>query len=90
MNKFAPATANITAGQTVVWVWVANNHNVVSTNAGGVVDNVFCSPNNMNCGAAPTSNTGTHYGRTFPAANTFNYKCVPHAGAGMTGQVIVQ
>lgn len=86
---FSPNPAVLRAGDTVTWTWAFGGHNVVS-GANGTADNAFCSPADMNCAAAPTSNAGFKYSHTFNAAGTFNYFCAPHFGAGMMGSVIVQ
>jgi len=85
---FSPATVNIAVGDTVRWTWAASGHNVVS-GMGGVADNNFCSPSDMNCAGAKTSLVNFVYTHTFAAAGAFPYFCAPHAGAGMTGTVNV-
>ena len=52
-------------------------------------NNLFCSPNNTNCAANPTSNTGATYDRVFPTMGTFPYFCRPHCLFGMTGTIFV-
>ncbi|MSP61753.1 MAG: hypothetical protein EXR72_15745 [Myxococcales bacterium] len=86
--NFDPADAKIKVGDTVHWVWAGAGHNVVSGDKGA--DNKFCSPNGMNCAAAPTSNAGTTYDFKFTMAGSYPYFCAPHAGAGMKGTVTVQ
>jgi plastocyanin len=44
----------------------------------------------MNCAAYVTSAAGAMYSHTFVEAGTYPYFCYPHAGNGMTGQIIVQ
>src|SRR5262245_44970411 len=64
--SFMPSVLTIKAGDTVHWVWDSDGHNVVSGNpAMGMADGTFCSPNDMNCAAAPTSKTGATYDHTF-------------------------
>jgi plastocyanin len=87
--NFVPATVSIAPGDTVQWNWSSGGHNVISGSA-CTANNVFCSPSNMNCGAAPLSNMGAVYSRVFPSAGTFPYFCNPHCGFGMTGTVQVQ
>lgn len=86
---FSPSSVDIKVGDTVRWTWNGNNHTVTS-GTNGTADNLFCSPTDMNCAAAATSNAGFVYTHTFAAAGTFNYFCRPHAGAGMTGVVNVK
>lgn len=86
---FDPPNVFIAVGDTVHWVWLAGGHNVVS-GMGGVADKKFCSPNGMNCGAAPVSAAGTIYDVKFTQAGMYPYYCAPHIGAGMKGSVTVQ
>lgn len=92
-NAFVPQTATINVGDTIRWVWVGNNHNVVSgtvTAGVGTPDNKFCNQMNQNCAAAPVMNTGNTYSFTFTTKGAYPYFCRPHAGAGMTGTITVQ
>jgi plastocyanin len=73
----------------VRWFWYSSGHNVIS-GAGGIPDNAFCSPNDLACAAAPTSNFGTTYEHTFTTPGTYPYFCAPHYAVGMKGTVTVQ
>jgi plastocyanin len=86
---FSPGLLTIKAGDTVHWMWAASGHNVVS-GSGGVADGKFCSPKDMDCANAKTSNMGDTYDHRFAAAGTFPYFCAPHFAAGMTGTIKVQ
>jgi plastocyanin len=86
---FTPAQLTIPVGDTVQWVWKSSGHSVVS-GTNGNADGVFCSPNNANCAAAPTSAAGAVYSRTFTVAKSYPYFCGPHALLGMTGTITVQ
>ena len=85
---FSPKSVTIKVGESVRWVWIGGNHNVVSGN--GAPDNKFCNPNNMSGANAPVVGAGTTYEFKFTQAGSFPYYCVPHFGAGMTGTVTVQ
>jgi plastocyanin len=87
--KFDPKDVQIAVGDTVQWLWANGGHNVVS-GMNGQADNKFCSPNDMNCGAAPVSIAGTKYSHKFTQAGAFPYYCKPHLGAGMVGSVTVK
>jgi plastocyanin len=87
--NFSPKTLTIAIGDSVKWVWMSSGHNVVSGTPGNA-DNKFCSPNDLNCGSAPTSATAFTYTHTFAAAGSFPYFCAPHGLAGMTGTITVQ
>lgn len=67
-------TINISAGDTVHWVWQADNHSVTSDVSG-----------QFNSGVNSTGHTFDHM---FMSAGTFNYHCVVH-GPAMHGMVVV-
>jgi plastocyanin len=77
MFVYSQPTATINAGQTVEWDWDSSPHTVTS-GSGGVPDNLFCSPNDLNCGIANPSSTGARYRHTFATAGTFKYYCAIH------------
>ena len=87
--NFSPQNVTIKVGDTIHWVWASNNHTVTS-GANGTADTKFCSPNNMNCAAAATSNAGATYDFKFSQAGAYPYFCRPHFGGGMTGTITVQ
>lgn len=87
-TRFTPDTVIIPAGSTVRWVWAASGHTVTSGTPGNP-DDLFCSPDDQNCSANPTSAAGSVYEHTFTFAGEYPYYCRPHGAFGMTGTVIV-
>src|SRR5689334_14475773 len=87
-DVFVPDTVNISVGDTVRWTWAEGGHSVTS----GVpctADELFCSPDNTNCGQCVTSSQGFVYEFTFTQAGSFPYFCCVHCVIGMTGVVNV-
>lgn len=84
--SFSPATVDVHVGDTVEWVWDSGPHTV--TSGKGTPDNLFCSPNDTNCGTSPTSSTGAKYRHTFNAQGSFQYYCRVH-GISMSGTINV-
>lgn len=81
-NKFDPSSVTVSQGDVVKWDWQSDSHTVTS---GG-----SCTPDgNFASGSAP-ENTGTTYCVKFNKTGSFDYHCVPHCAAGMTGSVTVQ
>jgi plastocyanin len=80
---YTPAQLNIDAGDTVVFTWTGNNHDVVSSSTGC---NTAAGPMN-----SPVLNRGATFNVTFPTAGTYPYICTVgnHCAAGMRGSVIV-
>ena len=93
-NFFVPSTVNISVGDTVRWTWNGSDHSVTSGPCqfgqydDCMVDNRFCSPNDVNCGASPPSNNGFVYSHQFNAAGNYPYFCNVHFSL-MRGLVIV-
>lgn len=79
-DLFTPSQLTITAGDKVVWQNSAGSHNVNGTKT------TFPS-NPESFGNNVGSNWTFEF--TFNTAGTYNYQCDPHAGAGMTGRVVV-
>jgi len=77
--SFSPQEITIPEGDTVRWV---NNSGLYHTTTSGT----SCTPNGTWDMAIPN---GTQVTRVFSAVGTFDYFCMPHCGAGMTGKVIV-
>ena len=79
--QFSPAQVTIAPGTTVRWINDANMlHTITPLNA-------------SQPGAWPSQqldNAGQTYEFTFTTAGTFDYRCNPHAGLGMTGTITVQ
>lgn len=76
--SFNPGFVTIQPGDTVNWVWNANNHTVTS-GAPGAPTGLF----------NKSGNNGTTFSFTFPNAGRFDYYCIPHGEMGMTGVVNV-
>jgi plastocyanin len=75
-NTFTPFRANIRVGQTVLWDFPADAHNVIFVKS---VTNGRPTDIGITSGVAVT--------RTFPVAGTFPYDCTLHPG--MSGEVVV-
>ena len=75
-NKFSPASATISVGDTVNFVWDGGFHDVVFSDG--------------KSSGTPTADAGTTYARTFSAAGTFPYICTVHESLGMKGTITVQ
>jgi len=86
--RFSPADVEISVGGTVRWVWEASGHTVTS-GVPGAPDGLFCSPDDQDCSANPTSSAGSVYEHTFSVAGVYPYFCRPHGFFGMTGSVTV-
>jgi plastocyanin len=75
--QFSPKVVNITAGDTVHWLWDASNHSTTS---------------DSNLWDSGVKSNGSTFDHTFPTAGSFPYYCVVHGGpggAGMSGTVVV-
>lgn len=72
---FSPNTLNVVVGDVVHFEWVSGSHTTTSVS--------------IPVGAATWDNgitsTSTSYDYTVTVAGTYNYKCNPHGGSGMTG-----
>lgn len=80
-HDFSPAEVRIKANQTVRWVWVAGNHNVVSGDS--------CSPDGLFTSGSTTAPPST-FSHTFDKTGTFPFFCDPHCSLGMKGKVVVE
>jgi len=76
--SFDPGFVTIQPGDTVNWVWNANNHTVTS-GAPGAPTGLF----------NKSGNNGTTFSFTFTNAGKVDYYCIPHGSMGMTGIVNV-
>jgi plastocyanin len=79
-NRFSPGTITISRGTTVRWIADVGGHTVTPDNA-------------AQAGAwssAALNTTGATFEFTFNTAGDFDYHCIPHQSAGMTGLVRVQ
>jgi plastocyanin len=81
---FDPDSLTITPGTTLKWVWDSNGHNIFVENQpdGGNWDGT---PG----GQSKLYDTGYTYSHTFNTNGKYDYYCVPHRSAGMTGTVTV-
>ena len=78
--KFVPKDITIQTGDTVEWVWVADDHSSTSGTPGNP-DGLWDSG---------IHNTGFVFSHTFPAVGSFSYYCKPHGSCcGMIGSVTV-
>jgi plastocyanin len=73
----ANASRTVEIGDTVKWVWLSNNHNVVSKGDAN---------ENFNSGA--TENAGATFSHTFISLGTSDYVCTSHSG-NMYGTITV-
>ncbi len=80
-NFFRPATATITEGDSVTWVWLggAGGHTVTEGTPPNPPSPLFDSP---------TKSSGT-FGYRFNIPGTYPYFCRVH-GAAMSGTIVVQ
>jgi plastocyanin len=85
---FMPDSINISVGDTVRWTWASDSHSVTSGKS-CIADGQFCSPDNMNCDVGILNETGFVYEFTFTQPGMYQYFCILHCFAGMTGVVNV-
>lgn len=83
--NFAPESFTVSVGDTVEWVWVGSNHNVVP-------DTIPAQSDWSGTPGAPgeTYDSGYSYSHTFEVAGEYSYYCNPHRSAGMTGSFTVE
>ena len=86
--SFSPAAINVHVGDTVCWTWLGGPHSVVSGTS-CTADNLFCSPADASCAAAPGEGLGSLYVHKFTSTGTFPYFCSFHCAMGMVGTVTV-
>lgn len=91
--RYEPEEVEVSVGETVVWEFKSEGHNVTSKPA--------ASPKCENPeGAEPFASydgdehfaineVGTTFSQTFDVAGEYVYVCTPHAGQGMVGTVTV-
>lgn len=75
--SFQPQSITIQVGDTIVWRNNGASPHTSTSDTPGLWDSGFLSP-------------GQTFSQTFNTAGTFAYHCIPHAGIGMVGTVIVQ
>lgn len=77
---FEPETVEVSTGDTVVFEWEADFHNVLPTSQ----------PSGASWEGEPEiSDTGHTHEHTFEVAGEYKYVCEPHASQGMKGTVVV-
>ncbi|QLH81066.1 plastocyanin/azurin family copper-binding protein [Halosimplex pelagicum] len=81
---FAPDSFEISTGETVVWVWYSNGHNVrpETTPSGSDFSGTAG-------GDGDLYDEGHELSVTFETAGEYEYYCAPHQGVGMTGSFTV-
>lgn len=82
--RFEPESFEISAGDTVLWVFRAGGHNV---KPGSI-------PNRSDWTGTPgeqfeTFNSGYRYSYTFEISGEYGYFCAPHRSSGMVGEFTV-
>lgn len=92
---FDPEEITVSTGETVTWEFDSPNHNVVAWP--DMHDEVSIPEGAEGFGsveqggdAFETVPEGETYSHTFETSGEFTYVCVPHAGSGMIGTVIVE
>ena len=87
---YAPAAAQVSVGQTVVWVNLSSMPHTVTAdpdlaaNAASVALPAGAAPF-----ASPLISAGGSFAHTFTVPGTYRYFCQPHEGAGMIGTLVV-
>jgi len=82
--SFDPESFEIVVGETVLWEWQSDFHNVKPDTT----------PSASGWSGSPgdedkTYNKGYTYSYTFDVAGEYSYYCAPHRGAGMVGSFTV-
>lgn len=80
-NVFTPNEITISPGDTVIWTNTQGSHNVNGTQA-TFPDNPESFGNDVGAGWT--------YSHVFTIPGTYDYRCDPHFGWGMTGKLIVE
>ena len=80
-HTFNPSVINISVGETVTWVNESSLAHTVTSGSAGDHDGNFDSG---------SVSPGGEFSHTFQTAGSYEYFCIPHLGAGMTGTVHVQ
>ncbi|MGH7698984.1 MAG: cupredoxin domain-containing protein [Gemmatimonadales bacterium] len=75
-RRFSPDSILITTGQTVCWQNTSTLSHTVTSDTGTVLNGSLGS--------------GAIYVKTFTAAGTVPYHCIPHQADGMVGKVVIQ
>ena len=81
-NSFTPSALTIEEGDTVIWTNTSGSHNV-----NGTITTFPSNPDSFGSGAAASG--GWTYSYVFSIAGSYDYRCDPHAGGGMTATIAV-
>jgi len=81
---FEPETAYVQPGETVVFEWESDFHNIVVENQPSAA-NWEGTPG----GPSDTYDTGYTYEYTFTETGTYDYYCDPHRAQGMVAAIVV-
>jgi plastocyanin len=90
---FEPAEVTVSTGETVTWTFESAGHNVYAYEGGPQVE---LPDGAEGFGSVPeddqyaVNDSGATFEHTFETTGTFQYSCVPHAGSGMVGTVVVE
>lgn len=76
--SFSPNVVTISRGQTVRWVYVSGGPHTVTPDG------------HLEWTSVSMNQSGQSFDHTFYNSGEYRYLCQPHAGAGMTGRVVVQ
>lgn len=82
--SFDPERVVVAPGTTVQWVWESDTHNVA------VRDRPDGADWQGTGGDGDVYDEGYEHSHTFEVAGEYEYVCVPHESAGMTGTVVVE
>lgn len=83
--RFVPDQLELSAGETVRWVWKGGGHNVVPNDIPDASD-----WDGTPGGATTTYGEGYVYAHTFEVAGSYTYYCAPHRGQGMRASLTVR
>ena len=83
-NAFSPASKTVAVGAAVQWAW--------NSCTGEAYSGQICVSHSVTFDDAVTSPTQDHgtFSRAFAVAGTYNYHCVVHGAAAMSGSITVQ
>jgi plastocyanin len=88
---FAPTTITVRVGDTVRWDNTSDTVHTVTADAGQAADPASVAlPAGSEAFDSGFMQPGDSFSHTFGVAGTYTYFCIPHEGAGMIAQVIVE
>ncbi len=89
-HEFMPSTVTVLEGDSVLWSWIDDFHDVVAGNDPDSTTGAFDS-GILNAGASFEVQFGKELLKSYRVNNnTYDYICNPHYAMGMVGEVIVQ